>query len=204
PRKHAEHRGAARGAGTPRRHLLLGYRAVRRSGGPGPRRPYPHPRGDLLGAEDGTHRRPLPPPPGRAPPPPAPRAPPHPPPDPRHHGRGPPRRARRARWGGGAPLRRGGRGRGGAGAVPTVIAFASRDGAARLYQGDSRSLTPIATGSVGIILTSPPYWITDESRAAAGRYARSLAVRFGPAWRRVLAPPPDLWLLTRDRPTAPA
>ena len=80
-----------------------------------------------------------------------------------------------------------------------MIAFASRDGVARLYQGDSRSLGPIATGSVGIILTSPPYWITDESRAAAGRYARSLAVRFGPEWRRVLAPDGDLWLVLGDR-----
>jgi DNA modification methylase len=80
-----------------------------------------------------------------------------------------------------------------------VIAFAGRDGAGRLYQGDSRSLAPIATGSVGIILTSPPYWITDESRAAADRYARRFARGFGPEWRRVLAPDGDLWLVLGDR-----
>jgi DNA modification methylase len=80
-----------------------------------------------------------------------------------------------------------------------VIAYESRDGRARLYQGDSRDLRAIKTGSVGVILTSPTYWITDEGRAAADRYARSLAVRFGPEWRRVLAPGGDLWLVVGDR-----
>src|SRR5262245_21779110 len=64
-----------------------------------------------------------------------------------------------------------------------VIAYASADGGARLYQGDSRSLAPIGTGSVGIVLTSPTYWITDESRASADRYARRLAVEFGSEWQ---------------------
>jgi len=80
-----------------------------------------------------------------------------------------------------------------------VIAYASADGGARLYQGDSRSLDPIGTGSVGIVLTSPTYWISDESRAAADRYARRLAVEFGSEWRRVLAPDGDLWLVLGDR-----
>jgi len=80
-----------------------------------------------------------------------------------------------------------------------VIAYASRDGRARLYQGDSRDLRPIQTGSVGVILTSPTYWITDEGHSAANRYAKTLAVRFGQEWHRVLAPGGDLWLVLGDR-----
>jgi DNA modification methylase len=80
-----------------------------------------------------------------------------------------------------------------------VITYESRDGRARLYEGDSRHLGLIATGSVGVILTSPTYWITDEGRTAADRYAKSLAVGFGPEWRRVLAPGGDLWLVLGDR-----
>ena len=80
-----------------------------------------------------------------------------------------------------------------------MIAYESGDGRARLYQGDSRNLRPITTGSVGVILTSPTYWISDEGRASADRYARSLAVGFGPEWRRVLAPGGDLWLVVGDR-----
>jgi len=80
-----------------------------------------------------------------------------------------------------------------------VIAYESRSGRARLYQGDSRKLGPIETGSVGVILTSPTYWITDEGHAAADRYARTLAERFGREWRRVLAPGGDLWLVLGDR-----
>jgi DNA modification methylase len=80
-----------------------------------------------------------------------------------------------------------------------VIAYESRDGRARLYQGDSRDLGPITTGSVGVILTSPTYWISDAGRAAADRYAKSLAVGFGREWRRVLAPGGDLWLVLGDR-----
>ena len=80
-----------------------------------------------------------------------------------------------------------------------MITFESRDGRARLYQGDSRDLSPIPTGSVGVILTSPPYWISDSGRAAADRYARSLAVVFGREWRRVLARDGDVWLVVGDR-----
>ena len=80
-----------------------------------------------------------------------------------------------------------------------MIAYESRDGRARLYQGDSRDLSPIPTGSVSVILTSPTYWVSDQGRAAADRYARSLAVGFGREWRRVLDPHGDLWLVIGDR-----
>jgi DNA modification methylase len=80
-----------------------------------------------------------------------------------------------------------------------VIAYESGDGKARLYQGDSRDLGAIETGSVGVILTSPTYWVSDRGRAAADRYARSLAVEFGREWRRVLAAGGDLWLVLGDR-----
>lgn len=80
-----------------------------------------------------------------------------------------------------------------------MIHYESRDGRARLYQRDSRDLSPIAARSVGVILTSPPYWISDSGRAAADRYARSLALGFGREWRRVLAPGGDLWLVVGDR-----
>ena len=80
-----------------------------------------------------------------------------------------------------------------------MIAYASRDGRARLYQGDSRDLSAIPTGSVGVILTSPPYWVSDRGRASADRYARSLAVGFGREWRRVLAKDGDVWLVVGDR-----
>ncbi len=80
-----------------------------------------------------------------------------------------------------------------------MIAYASADGRRRLYVGDSRSLAPIETGSVGVILTSPPYWQQGRGRASADGYARRLAVEFGREWRRVLAPDGDLWLVTGDR-----
>ena len=80
-----------------------------------------------------------------------------------------------------------------------MIVYERGDGRARLYQGDSRDLSPVATASVGVILTSPAYWIADSGRAAADRYARNLAVGFGREWRRVLAPRGDLWLVLGDR-----
>ena len=52
---------------------------------------------------------------------------------------------------------------------------------------------------MGVILTSPPYWMSDRGRAAADRYARSLAVDLGREWRRVLAPDGDVWLVVGDR-----
>jgi DNA modification methylase len=80
-----------------------------------------------------------------------------------------------------------------------VKRYASRDGRRRLFVGDSRRLTGIATGSVGVILTSPPYWVRGRGRARAERYAGELAARFGPEWRRVLADHGDLWLVIGDR-----
>jgi DNA modification methylase len=65
--------------------------------------------------------------------------------------------------------------------------------------GDSRRLTPVATGSVGAIITSPPYWQRGRGRASAERYARELATGFGREWRRVLRPDGDLWLIIGDR-----
>ncbi|HKW94541.1 MAG TPA: site-specific DNA-methyltransferase [Methylomirabilota bacterium] len=77
--------------------------------------------------------------------------------------------------------------------------YASRDGRLRLFVGDSRRLAGIATGSVGIILTSPPYWVRGRGRARAERYARELATGFAREWRRVLADHGDLWLVIGDR-----
>ncbi len=80
-----------------------------------------------------------------------------------------------------------------------MICYESRDGQLRLYRGDSRRLAQIATGSVAVILTSPPYWITGRGRDSAERYARQLAAGFGREWRRVLARDGDLWLVVGDR-----
>lgn len=77
--------------------------------------------------------------------------------------------------------------------------YESRDGRLRLFRGDSRRLDPVATGSVGVILTSPPYWIRGRGRSSAERYARDLALGFGREWRRVLAPDGDLWIVIGDR-----
>ena len=77
--------------------------------------------------------------------------------------------------------------------------YASRDGRLRLFVGDSRRLAGIATGSVGVIVTSPPYWVRGRGRARAERYARELASGFAREWRRVLADHGDLWLVIGDR-----
>ncbi len=65
--------------------------------------------------------------------------------------------------------------------------------------GDSRRLGPIASGTIGAIITSPPYWQRGRGRAAAEGYARRLATEFGREWRRVLRPDGDLWLIIGDR-----
>jgi DNA modification methylase len=80
-----------------------------------------------------------------------------------------------------------------------VTRYESRDGRLCLYRGDSRRLRPIATGTVGVILTSPPYWIRGRGRPSAERYARELTVGFGREWKRVLAADGDLWLVLGDR-----
>jgi DNA modification methylase len=77
--------------------------------------------------------------------------------------------------------------------------YESRDGRLCLFRGDSRRLDPIASGSVGVILTSPPYWVKGRGRSAAARYARQLVIGFQSEWQRVLAPDGDLWLLIGDR-----
>lgn len=79
------------------------------------------------------------------------------------------------------------------------MSYASADGRHRLYVGDSRRLDPIASESVGVIVTSPPYWQAGRGPDSADRYARQLAVEFGPEWHRVLAPDGDLWLVVGDR-----
>src|SRR5262252_2760364 len=65
--------------------------------------------------------------------------------------------------------------------------YQSRDGRLTLFRGDSRRLAAIETGSVAVILTSPPYWIRGRGRASADRYAR------------VLAPDGDFWIVIGDR-----
>jgi site-specific DNA-methyltransferase (adenine-specific) len=80
-----------------------------------------------------------------------------------------------------------------------VKRYESRDGRVRLFVGDSRRLGGIATGSVGVIVTSPPYWVRGRGRARAERYAHELAGGFAREWRRVLADHGDLWLVIGDR-----
>jgi site-specific DNA-methyltransferase (cytosine-N4-specific) len=78
-------------------------------------------------------------------------------------------------------------------------AWVRPDGRARLFQADGRDLGQIPSASVGVILTSPPYWVSNRGRQAAEHYARQLAVGFGREWRRVLVPDGDLWLVLGDR-----
>jgi DNA modification methylase len=78
-------------------------------------------------------------------------------------------------------------------------AYASRDGRTLIYAGDSRRLGVVPTGSVGVILTSPPYWVRGRGRRAAERYAQDLVRGFADEWRRVLRPGGDLWLVIGDR-----
>ena len=57
----------------------------------------------------------------------------------------------------------------------------------------------IPSGSVGVLVTSPPYLVAGRGRASVERYARDLAVGFGREWRRVLRNEGDLWLVIGDR-----
>jgi DNA modification methylase len=68
-----------------------------------------------------------------------------------------------------------------------------------MYQADSRRLPFLAAGSVGVIVTSPAYWVRGRGRASAMRWASALAREFAPEWRRVLRPDGDLWLVIGDR-----
>jgi adenine-specific DNA-methyltransferase len=77
--------------------------------------------------------------------------------------------------------------------------YQSRDGRLCLFRGDSHRLASIPSASVGLILTSPPYWVRGRGRQSADRYARELAVGFGREWKRVLAADGDLWLVLGDR-----
>jgi site-specific DNA-methyltransferase (cytosine-N4-specific) len=83
--------------------------------------------------------------------------------------------------------------------VPRPAPWADTAGRIRVFRGDSRRLDMIGTGSVGVILTSPPYWVRGRGRDSAERYARQLAVRFGREWQRVLRDDGDLWLVIGDR-----
>jgi DNA modification methylase len=80
-----------------------------------------------------------------------------------------------------------------------MTGYASRDGRALIYAGDSRRLAMIPSASVGVILTSPPYWVRGRGRGAAERYARELVGGFAREWARVLRPGGDLWLVVGDR-----
>ena len=80
-----------------------------------------------------------------------------------------------------------------------MTAYVSPDGRTRVYAADSRRMPFIATGSVGVIVTSPPYWERGRGLASAQRWARRLAAEFSPEWARVLAPGGDLWLVIGDR-----
>ena len=77
-------------------------------------------------------------------------------------------------------------------ATNAMTRYESRDRRLRLFRGDSHHLDPIMSGSIGVILTSPPYWVRGRGRASAERYAHDLAAGFGREWKRVLAPDGDL------------
>jgi len=48
-------------------------------------------------------------------------------------------------------------------------------GAARLFEGDARNLDALAGGSVGLVVTSPPYWNARREYASWPSYAAYLA-----------------------------
>src|SRR4029453_6079138 len=75
----------------------------------------------------------------------------------------------------------------------------SGEGGRRLSGGDSRHLHPIASGSVGVILTSPPYWVRGQGRPSAEGNANNLPGASGREWKRVLAGGGGLWLMIGDR-----
>lgn len=77
--------------------------------------------------------------------------------------------------------------------------YQSANGKGILWVRDSKALPMVPTGSVAVILTSPPYWVRGRGRESAARYARRLAVDYAREWHRVLTPRGDLWLVMGDR-----
>lgn len=80
-----------------------------------------------------------------------------------------------------------------------MVWYQSTDGKGRLLVRDSRALPMVPSGSVAVILTSPPYWVRGRGRGSGSRYAERLAGEYGREWHRVLAPHGDLWLVIGDR-----
>ena len=80
-----------------------------------------------------------------------------------------------------------------------MVRYQSADGKGMLLVGDSRTLPTIPSRSVGVILTSPPYWVRGRGRQSVSRYAKRLAIEYGREWRRVLSPRGDLWIVIGDR-----
>lgn len=80
-----------------------------------------------------------------------------------------------------------------------MVRYRTGDGKGILLVGDSRNLKMIPNHSVGVILTSPPYWVRGRGRASSVRYAKRLAVDYGREWNRVLTPVGDLWIVMGDR-----
>jgi DNA modification methylase len=80
-----------------------------------------------------------------------------------------------------------------------VTHYAGAGGRFRIFRADSRRLDMIPARSVGVIVTSPPYWVRGRGPGSAERYARGLALDFGREWWRVLRDDGDLWLVIGDR-----
>lgn len=80
-----------------------------------------------------------------------------------------------------------------------MVRYRTADGKGILLVGDSRTLKMIPNRSVGVILTSPPYWVRGRGRESGLRYAKRLAVEHGREWNRILAPIGDLWIVIGDR-----
>jgi DNA modification methylase len=80
-----------------------------------------------------------------------------------------------------------------------LISYVSRNNKGVLLVHDSRILPMIPALSIGVILTSPPYWTRGRGRASAKRYVQQLVTEFGREWRRVLALHGDLWIVIGDR-----
>lgn len=80
-----------------------------------------------------------------------------------------------------------------------MVRYQDENGTGVLIVGDSRSMPVIRPRSVGVILTSPPYWVRGKGRESALCYARKIASSYSREWRRVLARRGELWLIMGDR-----